>query len=285
MIRFIADVGSNHNRSLERTVRLIQAAKEIGCDAVKFQAFDERLSRDPRTKAVLRERQLPLKFLPQIQAECKRLKIQLHCSVFHPDFVPALEPFVDEFKVGSYEILWLDLIKKCCDTGKPLGISCGGATMDEIGEALAVTNVKEQPPRTLYHCIPQYPANPIETELYRIHGLWHNFRGYSRLHFGYSDHTVCPQVMFSVMRAFDCLISSYRFGPREISIEFHLDLNDEKGFEFKHGHCWTPKEETIRMIAKMQQMHESIYDQSIFENENYREMRANRTDPLSGSRP
>ncbi len=271
----IADIGSNHNQDPERTMELIKQAKDIGCDAVKFQLFDERLARGPISKMELTQTKLTTDLISRIYHGCKDAQIPLHCSVFHPDLVDFLDPFVEEFKIGSYEILWLDLIRTCAKTRKPLGISTGGATAAEV--VAAYRAAREYLPSefiTLYHCDPHYPAQPENANLKRMHALREFIWPYNSHQnlvqpIGYSDHTRNHYVM----------VSAAVLGASDI--EFHLDLPDMEGRESRYGHVWDSNRAKHMILDVRDAMtaltaEESVYDLT---------QREQRTDPTDGARP
>src|ERR1700682_6349457 len=113
---FVAEVSSNHHRDVERCLEFIRTAAEIGCDAVKFQLFrvrelfaPEALRNDPRLLA--REAwELPVEFLPRLARGCEEAGIRFSCTPFYLDAVEELLPFVDFYKVGSYQLMWVVLL-------------------------------------------------------------------------------------------------------------------------------------------------------------------------------
>ena len=138
---FVAEVSSNHGRDLDRCRRFIQTAADIGCDAVKFQLFRVRELFSPealRCKPELLAREaweLPVAFLPELSACCREKGIALSCTPFYLDAVEQLHEFVDFYKVASYELLWNDLLAACAQTGKPMVLSTGMATLGEVENA------------------------------------------------------------------------------------------------------------------------------------------------------
>ena len=116
MIKFIAEVSSNHNRDIERSFKFIDAAANSGCKAVKFQLFKleklfapEILKKSPKH----RERknwELPIEFIPKLSERCKSKNIEFSCTPFYLDAVSELEPYVNFYKIASYELLWDDLL-------------------------------------------------------------------------------------------------------------------------------------------------------------------------------
>ena len=108
MIKFIAEIGSNHNQGLERTLQLIECAKEIGGTSVKFQLFKADKLYHPSFKSRikdLKKSELPESFLSGIRRCCDDLDIKLGITVFDLDAVDVAVEYADWLKVGSYELL------------------------------------------------------------------------------------------------------------------------------------------------------------------------------------
>lgn len=141
---FVAEVSSNHHRDLGRCLAFVDRAAEIGCDAVKFQLFrlEELFAPEVlHARPEVRERkswELPVAFLPPLAERCRERGILFACTPFYLEAVPQLLPFVDFYKVASYELMWDDLLRACAVTGKPLVLSTGMATMQEIRHAVGV---------------------------------------------------------------------------------------------------------------------------------------------------
>ena len=240
--QFIAEVSSNHAQDLERCLTFVRAAAECGCDAVKFQLFKidqlfapEVLANSPEHRA-RKDWELPLAFLPEIAAECKRVGIAFGCTPFYLDAVEELAPYVAFYKVASYEMIWDDLITACARTGKPLILSTGMANMDEIVHAAQVARNAGAEDVTMLHCVSAYPTPPEQSNLAAIETI-REATGFAA---GWSDHTVSAAVL---MRAIQ------HWGAT--TVEFHLDLEGE-GAEFETGHCWLPDDiaEVIKLVRE-----------------------------------
>ncbi len=233
MTKFIAELGSNHNGSLDRCYKLITTAKDIGCWAVKFQLFDENLYAPQyiKQRERLRKWQLPLDYIPKIAEYCKEKDIKFGCSVFYFEAVEILKPYVDFFKIGSYEMLYIDLIKTVIQAGKPWMISAG-MSLNYPGTIIAIqlmgANMMNSP-CTIFHCNSNYPALPEGCELKDIQELSSLFE-FSKTPIGWSDHTRHPGVIYAAIAQ-----------GAEV-VEFHMDLEDEQGWEYEHGHVWLPSE-------------------------------------------
>src|SRR5450631_355669 len=228
---FVAEVSSNHHRDLERCLEFIRTAAGIGCDAVKFQLFrvrelfaPEALRHDP--KLLAREAwELPVGFLPDLARGCHEAGIQFSCTPFYLEAVGELLPFVDFYKIASYELMWDDLLKACAGTGKPVVLSTGMATLPEVKHACSVLRSAGCRDLTLLHCVSAYPTKPEDCNLATIATL----RESCQCPVGRSDHSVDPGVIFRAI---------HRWGAT--MVEFHLDLEGQ-GAEFSAGHCWLPQ--------------------------------------------
>ncbi len=264
MIKFIADAGSNHNGDLDRAVRLVEEAKRAGCTAVKFQMFDRNLSVDPYTAIELHKRALPFHFLSRLRGECDAQGIEFHMTpTSWPTLAHVIE-FVHAVKIGSYEILCLDLINAAANTGKPLSISTGGATPREIDAAVRAARTGGCKHLTLYHCSPFYPALPEHCGLNALTIL----AAFQPEVIGWSDHTVKPGVINAAI------------GHGADIIEVHMDLDGLDGWESEHRHCWEASR-LRRLIKNVRDGEEALQGSSA----NYAEMRLARTDPSDGRRP
>ncbi len=228
--QFIAEVSSNHAQDLDRCFEFIDTAARIGCDAVKFQLFkiDQLFAPEILAKSEMHRKrkdwELPTAFLPELAKRSHDQGIQFSCTPFYLDAVAELEPHVDFYKIASYELLWVDLIRACARTGKPLILSTGMATMPEIKHAVDVAHDAGCAELTLLHCISGYPTPPQECNLAAIQ----TFRSAYGCSVGWSDHSVSPAVLYRAIHAWEAN-----------TIEFHLDLEGE-GEEFATGHCWLP---------------------------------------------
>lgn len=278
-LRLIAEVSSNHDQSLDRSMRFIDVAVEVGFTAVKFQLFriDSLFSPEARShNPSLDERrawELPEEFIAPLAARAHEQGIEFACTPFYLEAVEILEPHVDFFKVASYELLWDDLIRACAETGKPLILSTGMATMDEVRHAVEVARDAGVVDLTLLHCVSAYPARPEDANLKAIDTM----RRELDVEVGWSDHSVSPEV---VARAIQ------KWGARTVEMHFDLDGN---GAEFPSGHCWLPHhvEFLCEQLSKESAFHASVLDGSGVKAPTVAEQheRRWRADPDDGLRP
>lgn len=270
----VAEVSSNHHRDLERCLDFIRTAAAIGCDAVKFQLFrvrelfaPEALRHNPRLLA--REAwELPVAFLPDLAKACAQAGIRFSCTPFYLEAVEELLPFVDFYKVASYELMWDDLLQACARTGKPVVLSTGMATLPEVSHACSILRRAGCRDLTLLHCVSSYPVKPEDCNLAAIATL----RDSCHCPVGWSDHSVDPGVIFRAV---------HRWGAT--MVEFHLDLEGQ-GAEFSSGHCWLP--EAMRgVIAAVRTGMRAEGDGRIAPAPSEMEEREWRADPDDGLRP
>ncbi len=232
LTRFMSEVSSNHARDLGRCLDFIDVSAEVGCSAVKFQLFrieqmfaPEILSRSEKHR-IRKNWELPESFLKPLSERCRRRGIAFCCTPFHLEAVEQLLPHVDFFKIASYELLWDPLLDAVARTGKPVVLSTGMATLEEVVHAVAVMRNAGATDLTLLHCVSAYPTPPSEANLAAIETI----RFATGATVGWSDHTVAPGVIHRAI---------HRWGAS--MVEFHLDL-DGSGAEYEVGHCWLPYE-------------------------------------------
>lgn len=271
---FIAEASSNHDRDLSRALAFVDAAADAGCDSVKFQLFKidrmfaPEILAQSETHRARRQWELPVAHLAPLAERCRARGIQFSCTPFYLEAVAELAPYVSFYKIASYELLVTPLLEACAASGKPIVLSTGMATMDEI--VAAANTLKRAGARdiTLLHCVSAYPTPANEANLSAIAAI----RDATGCKVGWSDHTRRPAV---VERAV------HRWGAA--AVEFHLDLEGE-GAEYAAGHCWLP-EEIAPVIARVREAFSA--DGTGFKGPQPSELsdREWRADPSDGMRP
>jgi N-acetylneuraminate synthase len=271
---FIAEASSNHGRDLGRALAFVDAAADAGCDAVKFQLFKidrmfapEILSQSPKHRA-RREWELPVAHLKPLAEHCHERGIQFSCTPFYLEAVAELAPYVDFYKVASYELLVTPLLEACARSGKPVVLSTGMATMDEIAHAADTLKHADAKDITLLHCVSAYPTPAREANLSAIEAI----RTATGCKTGWSDHTRRPAVIERAVHHWNAA-----------AVEFHLDL-DGGGAEYAAGHCWLP-DEIAPVIARIRES--AVADGTGFKGPQPSEIadREWRADPSDGMRP
>ena len=271
---FIAEASSNHGRELSRALAFVDAAAETGCDAVKFQLFKiDRmfapivLARSEKHRA-RRNWELPLSHLAPLAERCKARGIRFSCTPFYVEAVAELEPYVDFYKIASYELLVTPLLEACAATGKPVVLSTGMATMEEIVAAANTLKRAGAKDVTLLHCVSAYPMPVNEANLSAIEAV----RAATGCAVGWSDHSRKASIIERAVHRWNAA-----------AVEFHLDL-DGNGAEYATGHCWLPHE-IAPVIARIRESVDA--DGTGFKTSQPSETpdREWRADPSDGMRP
>ncbi|MGH6827761.1 MAG: N-acetylneuraminate synthase family protein [Rhizomicrobium sp.] len=232
LVHFIAEVSSNHNRDLSRSLDFVDRAADLGFDSVKFQLFrvSELFAPEILAKSEQHRRrtawELPVEHLEPLARRCRERGVAFSCTPFYLEAVKELEPHVAYYKVASYELLWSDLHKAIARTGKPVIVSSGMGTLAEINEAIATLKESGAQDITVLHCVSAYPAPLEQANLSAIEAI----RRETGVSVGWSDHTRCPAVIERAVHRWNAS-----------TIEIHLDL-DGAGAEYASGHCWLPDE-------------------------------------------
>ena len=277
--KFVAECSSNHHQDIDRCLQFVDTAVDIGCDFVKFQLFEiaqlwspEILSRSAlhRARAAW---ELPVSFIPAIAERCRVRGIKFACTPFHLQAVENLLPYVDSFKIASYELVWHDLLKACAQTGRPVILSTGMATLPEIQHAVETLYIAGVTDLRVLHCCSGYPTPVHECNLAAIATLRQELaRWVSLPAVGWSDHSVSPAVLYRAVHRWDASM-----------VEFHLDL-DGQGDEFKTGHCWLPAQ-IAPVIATIREGERADGDGVKAPQPSEEADRAWRRDPSDGLRP
>ncbi len=201
----IAEMSGNHNQSLERALKIVDAAADAGADALKVQTYtadtmtldlSEREFRidDPDSLWVGRslydlynEAHTPWEWHKPIFDRCIERGMIGFGTPFDATAVDFLESLGNPvYKIASFENIDIPLIEKVASTGKPLIISTGMASVAELGEAVAAARKAGCNDLILLKCTSAYPANPVSINLRTISHL----RDLFEVQVGLSDHTM-----------------------------------------------------------------------------------------------
>lgn len=195
----IAEIGINHNGDLNIAKRMIDAAVHAGADAVKFQKRTPNVATPPEQQHQMRETpwgyityleyRYKVEFNEEQYAEidsyCRQRSIPWMVSVWDEPSVDFMEKFdTPAYKIPSASLTDFNLIRKARATGKPLILSSGMSTMDQIKMGVAIAGEENL---LLMHCTSTYPCEPEELNLKVIQTLREEFPA---LPIGYSGHEV-----------------------------------------------------------------------------------------------
>jgi N-acetylneuraminate synthase len=195
----IAEIGINHNGDLGIAKQMIDAAVHAGVDAVKFQKRTPDIATPPDQQTQMRE--TPWGYITyleyrykvefskdqygQIERYCSAKGIAWLASVWDEPSVDFMEKFdTPAYKIPSASLTDYNLIRKARSTGKPLILSTGMSTMEQIHEGVQVAGEKNL---VLMHCTSTYPCEPEELNLNMVRTLRHEF---PNTPIGYSGHEV-----------------------------------------------------------------------------------------------
>lgn len=219
----IAELSANHGGDFERAVKIVHAAKDAGADAVKLQTYTAATITLKSDKACFRiaggtlwdgrtlhdlyqEAFTPWEWQPKLKQIADGLGLQLFSSAFDDSAVDFLEKMnVPAHKVASFELVDIGLIKKMARTGKPLIMSTGMASEDEIAEAVNAAREAGATQIALLQCTSAYPAPPEEANLLAIPELARRFDCPA----GLSDHTMGVAVPVAAVALGACLIEKH----------------------------------------------------------------------------
>jgi len=219
----IAEVSANHRRSLDVAKNIIRAAKDAGADAVKLQTYtpdtitlqsdrDEFQVRggtlwDGRTLYDLyAEAYMPWEWQPELKAFAENLEMDLFSSAFDPTAVDFLEKMnVPAHKIASLELVDIPLIEKMSRTGRPLILSTGTASVEEIEEALRAARSSGATQIALLKCTSAYPAPAEEMNLLTIPEMERRFE----VPVGLSDHSMGIAVPVAAVALGACIIEKH----------------------------------------------------------------------------
>lgn len=199
----IAEVGINHNGSLETALQMVEVAKTAGADAVKFQTFKASEFVTDRTQLftyksqgksitepmfdMFQRYELDVEDWQILKKHCDKVGITfLSTPQNRSDLDILLQLKVPAIKVGSDDFVNLPLLRNYASTGLPLILSCGMADLEEVRCSLNASGALSGYPVVLLLCTSQYPTPPEHTNLLKFKTLADTFPG---LPLGFSDHT------------------------------------------------------------------------------------------------
>jgi N-acetylneuraminate synthase len=219
----VAEIGANHNGDMALCRRIIDAAKDAGADAAKFQSWSKasligRAEYDRNTKyakqdpsaltleqAVERYQLTPDQHR-EVAAYCRSCGITFLSSCFSAEEVALLESLdAPAYKIASMDVNHWPLLEVVARTRKPVILSTGMATLGEIESALAVLGRGGSGPVILLHCVALYPCPASEVNLRNIPTLRTNFG----IPVGLSDHTLGNAVPLAATALGACLIEKH----------------------------------------------------------------------------
>jgi N-acetylneuraminate synthase len=219
----IAELSANHHQDYDQAIKIIHAAKDAGADAVKLQTYtadtitiasDKEYFRvgggtlwDGRTLHDLYgEAYTPWGWQPKLKQVANDLGLDLFSSPFDATAVEFLEKMdVPAYKIASFEIVDIPLIQKIARTGKPIIMSTGMASAEEIDEAVTAARTAGATQIALLKCTSAYPATAEEMHLRTIPELSRRYE----VPVGLSDHTMGVAVPVAAVALGACIVEKH----------------------------------------------------------------------------
>ncbi|MDI6452392.1 N-acetylneuraminate synthase [Peloplasma aerotolerans] len=226
----IAEAGVNHNGSIELAKKLVDAAKAAGADCVKFQTYiSENIVSKNALKAeyqktnlffdetqhdMLKKLELPYKDFLELKNYCKIKQIEFMSTAFDLDSIDFLQSIgMNRWKIPSGDITNLPYLIKIAEIGKPVIISTGMSTMNDIENAVKVLKDNGTKNLIVLHCTTEYPTPFEDVNLIAMLTIKDVFE----VEVGYSDHT----------KGIEVPIAAVALGAKVIEKHFTLDRNME----------------------------------------------------------
>ena len=296
----IAEVSANHNQSFESAEAIIRAAKQAGADAVKLQTYRPDTITIESNQSCFRvaggtlwdgrtlydlyaEAYTPWEWQPRLKKVAEDLGMDLFSSAFDPTAVDFLEQMnVPAHKVASFELVDIPLIQRMARTGKPLIMSTGMATVEEIEEALQSAREAGATQVALLKCTSAYPAPAEEMNLRTIPEMARRFG----VPVGLSDHTMGIAAPVAAVALGACIIekhltlsrstpgpdSTFSLEPQEFKAMVDAIRTAEKALgEVYFG--LSAKEEASRVFRRSLFVVEDVKQGEIFTASNVRSIR------------
>lgn len=218
----IAELSANHNGDIKRAYAIMEEAKKAGADAIKLQSYTHETitmncdSEEFQIKGGLWDGQtlyelykgahMPWEWHKPLFEKAKELGITIFSSPFDFTAVDLLENLnAPAYKIASFEVIDLPLIARVAKTGKPMIISTGMATKEEIKEAVETAKSNGCKELVVLQCVSGYPAPPEQYNLRTIPDIAERFNVLS----GLSDHTIDNATAVASVALGACLIEKH----------------------------------------------------------------------------
>jgi len=243
----IAEISANHNGKLENALKLISEAKKYGADLIKLQTFTPKnMTLDThKDKFILKEGiwknkslfdlykkgQTPYHWHKIIFDFCREKKISCFSTPFHEEDVDFLETLkCPMYKVASFELNYLNLIKKIAKTKKPIILSTGMANLNEIEIAFNTAKKYGASEIIILYCVSNYPAKNKDFNLNNINFLKKKFK----CRVGLSDHSTDNEIVKAAVASGATIIEKHiALRKEKKALDYDFSLKDKEIEVFK----------------------------------------------------
>ncbi len=241
----VAEISGNHNQSFERAKKLVEEACKIGVDAVKIQTYTPdtltidssknwfQVKINPAWKGktlyeLYKEAYTPWEWQPELKKMAESYGVPLFSTAYDDTSIDFLEKMgVSAYKIASFELIDLELLKKVASTKKPVILSRGVASLEEIELALSTLRENGASEIAVLHCVSSYPAKPEEMNLATIPDMKKRFNVVA----GLSDHSLGISVaVASVALGASIIEKHFTLGRADGGVDaaFSLELEELK---------------------------------------------------------
>lgn len=296
----IAELSANHGGKIEIAKETIKAAKEIGANAIKLQTYTAdtitldcdkedfiikggTLWDDRKLYDLYKEAYLPWEWHKELFEYAREIGIDIFSSPFDKTAVDFLEQFnPSAYKIASFEITDYELIRYTASKGKPMVISTGIATIDEIQDAVDICRSEGNNDIVLLKCTSSYPAPLEEANLLTIPNLAETFGVVS----GFSDHTLGSTAPIVAVTLGAKVIEKHFILDKSIGgadADFSMDreefsnmiqaIRDTEKLLGKVDYSMTEKRKASRRFSRSLYVAKDIQKGEVFTEENIRSVR------------
>ena len=255
----IAEIGVNHEGSLEKAKLMIDQIADIGWHCAKFQTYSADKLASKNSPAYWDQTKEPTKTQHELfkkydaftlkdycllAEHCKRRRIDFLSTPFDNQAVDELSPMMSIIKIASADLTNIPLLRKVASTGKRVVLSIGASEIFEIERAIYELEENGSNGITILHCVLNYPTPPANANLAAIRTLKNKFQKYE---IGYSDHIAPDETMSAIL-------TSILMGATVIEKHFTFDRslpgNDHyHAFDKQIGKEFSQKLRHLQLIA------------------------------------
>jgi len=243
-----ADVGANHNCDFNIAKKLIDKGKEGGVDAIKFQIYSAETLYSKKVPKhsyykeglwnLIKQIETPRDWIPKLREYCDKRKVMFFATPFDFGAVDKLNPYVDFYKIASFELVDLTLVEYIAKKRKPTIISTGLANMEEIEDAYLACKKAGNDKIIFLQCASLYPAGP---EIMNLRAMETIKAAFPDTIVGLSDHTMGIHIS----------IAAVAMGAKVIEKHFTLSRKmkgPDHRFAMEPGELW----EMVKQIREVE---------------------------------
>lgn len=230
----IAEVGINHGGDVNVAKKLIESIARTGADAVKFQTYltEKRVPKESPIFNILKKCELPFEAFSELKNYAKELNLDFFSTPFDYESVNYLQSInCDLYKIASFDTVNKKLLERVAETRKPIIMSVGMSSLDEIYSAYDILKAKTSNIAIL-HCISSYPTNEEDANLSAIYRLKESFDCV----IGQSDHTndiVVP--LYAVAAGAQILEKHYKIDNKMDCIDAPVSITEKQLKDMVNG--------------------------------------------------